>query len=117
MMFKIRKNCLLTLAAVGFGLFFGRSAQAQPYSNAVMALNPVAYLPLTETTPPPYGYYVATNSGSAGASGNGYYQTWYHPVTVGSSNLYYISNNIVHAAGATGDGDLGLQCNYSSGRG
>jgi hypothetical protein len=83
----------------------------------VTALNPVGYWPLSETTPPPLGYYVATNLGSAGAAGNGYYQTWHHPVTVGTSNLYYISNNIARTAGATGDGDQALQCNYSAGRG
>src|SRR5689334_14014737 len=53
------------------------SVRAQSYSNAVMALNPVAYWPLQETTPTPNGYYVATNLGTAGVAGNGYYQTWY----------------------------------------
>src|ERR1051326_5474674 len=79
--------------------------------------NPVGYWPLNETTPPPFAYYVATNLGSAGAFGNGYYQTWYNPVTIGASNVYYISNNIARTTGATGDGDQAMQCNYSAGRG
>jgi len=41
------------------------------YSNAVMALNPVAYWPLEETNQPPSN--LATNLGTAGSAYNGYY--------------------------------------------
>ena len=53
------------------------AALAQNYPNAVLALNPAGYWPLSENTTPPFGYYIATNSGTAGAAANGYYQTWY----------------------------------------
>jgi len=38
------------------------SSHAQSYSNAVMALNPVAYYPLNENTAPPAGISVATTN-------------------------------------------------------
>jgi hypothetical protein len=82
--------------------------QAQTYSNAVQALNPVAYWPLTETTPSSSaGLYVATNSGTLGASGNGYYETWWQPDASGVlTNL----NSIVHVPGALlGDSDVAMQ--------
>lgn len=41
------------------------------YSNAVMALNPVAYWPLEETNQPPLN--VATNLGTAGGAYDGFY--------------------------------------------
>jgi len=88
-------------------------AQAQSaYSNAVMSLNPVAYWPLNETTAPsPDGVYVATNLGSAQASGNGYYETWW---TTNSSSGFALqsTNNIVHSTGGiAGDPtDTALQC-------
>src|ERR1700756_3992540 len=41
------------------------------YSNAVMALNPVAYWPLEETNQPPSN--LATNLGTAGSVYNGFY--------------------------------------------
>src|SRR3954468_10578521 len=63
-------------------------ARAQTYSNAVMALNPVAYWPLQETTQPPFGAYIATNIGIAGAAGNGFYQTWFQPWNTGTNTLY-----------------------------
>lgn len=113
----MRKNIISTLAAAALALTAGTVAQAQTYSNAVMALNPAGYWPLTETAQPPFAYYIATNLGTAGTFGNGCYQTWYHPVTVGISNIYFISNNIARSAGATGDGDQAMQCNYSAGRG
>src|SRR5690242_18088324 len=102
----MRKNTLLSLAAVSLALVAGNTSQAQPYSNAVIALNPVAYWPLTETTPVPFGYYVATNLGTAGAHANGYYQTWYQPSGTG----FYPTNSILHTAGATGDGDTAIVC-------
>ncbi|HXU77109.1 MAG TPA: DUF2341 domain-containing protein [Methylomirabilota bacterium] len=87
------------------------AALAQNYPNAVLALNPAGYWPLSENTTPPFGYYIATNSGTAGAAANGYYQTWYQ----GNGTGFYATNNIVHAAGATGDGDLSMQCNGAPG--
>ena len=85
------------------------SAQAQSYSNAVMALNPAAYWPMTETTAPSSdGQYIATNSGSLGAAGNGYYETWWQ--TNGVSNTLTNMNSIVHIAGAiAGDSDTAMQ--------
>jgi hypothetical protein len=98
---------LLVLTAV-------TGARAQTYSNAVMALNPVAYWPLQETAQPPFGAYIATNIGTAGAAGNGFYQTWFQPWNTGTNTLYYQTNNIQHAAGAIGDGDTALQCTRST---
>src|SRR5438270_8118585 len=96
-------------AAVLTTAFIAVCAHAQSYSNAVMALNPVGYWPLTENVTPPNGYYVAANLGTAGANANGYYQTWFHPL--GTS--FYPSNNIYHVAGATADGDMALRCDGS----
>lgn len=90
-------------------LGLGAAAQAQTYSNAVMALNPVAYWPLNETTQPPSPFsfsIVATNSGSLGAQGNGYYGAWYQP----SGNTWYLTNNITYTNGIAGPGDNGLWC-------
>ncbi len=104
----------VSLAALVFFLVFtaGTIANAQPYSNAVMALNPVGYWPLQETTTPPSGYYVATNLGTAAAAGNGYYQTWYQPSGTG----FFPTNNIIHVAGALGDGDTAMSCNTGVGQ-
>jgi Concanavalin A-like lectin/glucanases superfamily/Immunoglobulin domain/Domain of unknown function (DUF2341) len=93
-------------------LLTGAVLHAQPYSNAVVALNPVGYWPLQETTAPASGYYVATNLGTAGAAGNGYYQTWYQPNGTG----FFPTNNIVHVPGATGDGDMAMSCNTAAGQ-
>ena len=61
----------------------GGVAQAQTYSNAVIALNPaLAYWPLNETIFPP-GAYIATNYGTLGAFGNAYYADFY-PDDLGS---------------------------------
>src|ERR1700743_3198238 len=86
------------------------SSQAQTYSNAVMALNPVAYWPLNETAQPPSGVYIATNLGTAGAAGNGYYETWFQPMNPGTNVIYYQTNNIQHILGPLGDGDMALNC-------
>jgi hypothetical protein len=87
---------------------------ASSYASAVQSLNAAAYWPLDETTPPPAGAYVATNLGTVGAAGNGIYQTWYQRYTVGTSNLYYQTNNIAHVAGAIGDADTALSCTRSA---
>src|SRR6266702_6476189 len=88
----------------------GVSSQAQTYSNAVMALGPAAYWPLAETAQPPFGAYIATNLGTAGANANGFYETWYQPVVSGASTVYYQTNNIQHVAGALSDGDTAMHC-------
>src|ERR1017187_7337386 len=109
------KNTLLIAAAAASLLLAGGTAgRSQTYSNAVVALNPVAYWPLNETTQPPFGAYIATNLGTAGAAANDFYQTWFQRYSVGTSNLYYQTNAIVHVAGAIGDGDTALSCTRSA---
>ena len=77
----MRNKLFLGIAAASLILAAGTAVRAQTvYSNAVMALNPVAYWPLAETVAAPAGLYVATNSGTLGAAGNGYYETWYQPM-------------------------------------
>src|ERR1700753_1217755 len=69
---NMNKRILLCVASVLLTLMAVKEAVAQTYSNAVMALNPVAYWPLTETTQPPFGAYIATNIGTVGTAGNGF---------------------------------------------
>ncbi len=71
------------------------------YSNTVISLNPVAYWPLNETVQPPPAY-VATNSGTLGALGDGYYETWYAPSGNGYTNTMAWTGPV---PGATSDGD------------
>ncbi len=68
-------TAILTLAAVAPS--HGQSA----FSNAVTALNPVAYWPLTESTAPPGSPPVEPNLGSAGAA---YNATYNNNVTFGA---------------------------------
>ena len=103
---NMRKTILLGATLLSFILLAGTTLEAQPYSNAVVALNPVAYWPLTETTQPPAGQYVATNSGTLGAVGNGFYETWWQ--TNGTTQVLFNTNNISHVAGATADGDQAM---------
>src|SRR5664279_6651537 len=110
----MRNKLFLGIAAASLLLAAGTAVRAQTYSNAVMALSPVAYWPLNETTPPPFGAYIATNLGTAGAAGNGFYQTWFQKYSVGYSNLYYQTNIIAHVPGAIGDGDTALSCTRSA---
>jgi hypothetical protein len=71
-------------------LFVAATGHAQSaYSNAVMALNPVAYWPLQENVQPP-AYDTETNIGSLGPVANGY---------------YYSSAAVATNTGAVGDGD------------
>src|SRR5260221_409751 len=103
------KRLFIYAASALLALAGGMTAKAQSaYSNAVMALNPVAYWPLTETTPPPPGNNVATNLGTLGEAGNGLYESWFQ--TFGSSQALLPTNNITHVAGPIADGDLALQC-------
>src|SRR6185312_2836908 len=103
------KRIVVSIGSAVVACLAAVSAQAQSYSNAVMALNPAAYWPMTETTAPSAdGLYIATNSGSLGAAGNGYYETWWQ--TNGVSNTLTNMNSIVHVAGAiSGDSDTAMQ--------
>ncbi|HSU53919.1 MAG TPA: LamG-like jellyroll fold domain-containing protein, partial [Candidatus Dormibacteraeota bacterium] len=101
------KKFLLGAAAASLALLSG-SVQAQTYSNTVMSLGPAAYWPLTETTAPSGGLYIATNLGSLGSTGQGYYETWWQ--TNGATAAMFNSNSIVHVPGAVvGDADQALQ--------
>src|SRR5574340_645054 len=102
----MRKPTFSILALTVLTLLAGSQARAQSYSNAVIALNPVAYWPLTENVAAAPGLYVATNSGTLGAVANGYYETWYQ--TFGSTTLLP-TNVIQHPVGVTQDGDTALQ--------
>ena len=110
----MNKRILVCMASIMLVLMAAREAMAQTYSNAVMALNPVAYWPLTETNQPPAGAYIATNIGTAGAAGNGFYETWFQPLKTSTNVIYYQTNNIQHVAGAIGDGDTALNCTRSA---
>ena len=96
----------------------GSALQAQSsYSTAVTGLNPAGYWPLNETTQPPAPFaqsIIATNLGTAGAAGNGYYGAWYQP----SGTTWYLTNNIQHATNITYqyDGSSGLLCSLLPGQ-
>ena len=102
----MRNKSFLLATAASLLLAAGTSVQSQTYSNAIVALNPVAYWPLAETVAAPAGLYVATNSGTLGAAGNGYYETWYQ--TMGGTTLV-ATNVIQHVAGVTADGNMAMQ--------
>jgi hypothetical protein len=104
----MRKQLPLLVATASLTLLAGVCAQAQSYSNAVVALNPAGYWPLTETAPPSGGLYGATNAGTLGAAGQGYYATWWQ--TNGVSNTFGSMNTIAHIPGAiVGDTDQAMQ--------
>lgn len=101
------KRIVVSIGSSILALTAAFSAQGQTYSNAVQALNPAAYWPLTESTAPSGGLYVATNSGTAGAAGNGYYETWWQ---TNASGVLTNGNSIVHVTGAIpGDSDTAMQ--------
>jgi hypothetical protein len=105
----MNRKTSLSLVAASLSFLGGTGAWAQSYSNTVMALSPAAYWPLSETAQPPTaGLYVATNIGTLGAVGNGYYETWWYTNTA-SARAYVETNDIVHVAGATGDGDTAMK--------
>ncbi|HWD92495.1 MAG TPA: DUF2341 domain-containing protein [Verrucomicrobiae bacterium] len=108
------KRILVSLGSAVLALAAALPTLAQSYSNAVMSLNPVAYWPLNETVQPPFGAYIATNIGTAGAAGNGYYQTWFQPLKTGTNVIYYQTNNVQHIPGPIGDGDMALNCTRSA---
>jgi hypothetical protein len=94
------KKLFVALAAVP-AILAGTSASAQSYSNAVMALSPTAYWPLTESASPPMPLNLsAANLGSIGASANGSYGAWFQP----SGAAWFLTNNIVQTNGITADG-------------
>ncbi len=66
---NLRNPTKITLpVALAIGLCAGAlTVGAQSYSNAVMALNPVLYYPLNDTTPNPNDGF--TNAGTAGSLG------------------------------------------------
>src|SRR5215469_15169277 len=102
------KRIVVSIGSSILALAAAISAQAQTYSNAVHALNPVAYWPLTESAAPSGGLYIATNSGTLGAAGNGYYETWWQ--TNGNPGQLTNGNSIVHIAGAiASDPDTAMQ--------
>lgn len=77
------------------------------YSNAVAALNPVAYWPLDETNQPPAAY-IATNTGTLGAQANAYYGNDYYP----NGSLYNLKTLFTGpVAGPTSDGSQAAQFN------
>ncbi|HEX4264253.1 MAG TPA: DUF2341 domain-containing protein [Verrucomicrobiae bacterium] len=104
------KRIIVSLASAVLAFAATLSTQAQTYSNAVLALNPVAYWPLNEAVQPPFGAYIATNIGTAGTGANGYYQTWFQPLSTGTNVIYYQTNNVQHIVGAIGDSDMALNC-------
>ncbi|HTB85183.1 MAG TPA: DUF2341 domain-containing protein [Candidatus Sulfotelmatobacter sp.] len=103
----MNKRVLISMMVGALALTTRIEAQAQsPYFNAVTNLGPVAYWPLNETTQPPAGQYIATNSGSVGTAGNGYYGSWYGVYT----NSFYATNHIQRVAGPNVASDTALQC-------
>jgi hypothetical protein len=111
----ITKKSLVRGALGVLTLSVALAAQAQTYSNAVMALNPVAYWPLNETAQPPSAFsfsLAASNSGSLGAAGTGYYGAWYQP----SGNQWFLTNNIVYTNGIAGSGDKAIWCQEANGQ-
>lgn len=111
----MRNKTLLSLAAVSLAFIAGNTTQAQPYSNAVIALNPVAYWPLNESTQPPWPIdLTAHNLGSLGSAGNGFYGAWYQP----SGNTWYLTNSIVQSNAVTFpfDGSKAMYCQRAPGQ-
>ena len=110
---SMQKNVFISVVAGFLVLAAGTITRAQTYSNTVMSLNPVGYWPLNETTQPPMPLNLtATNLGSLGAVGDGFYGAWYQP----DGNQWYLTNDIVQTAGATADGDKALNCQFAPGQ-
>lgn len=109
----MQKSTLARLLGIVLILGACVTTWAQTYSNAVMQLNPAGYWPLSETAQPPQVLNLtATNSGSAGAAGNGYYGGWYQP----SGNQWYLTNNIVTEPGPIAGADTALNCQKTQGQ-
>ncbi|HEV2329134.1 MAG TPA: DUF2341 domain-containing protein [Verrucomicrobiae bacterium] len=109
----MQKSTLARLLGIVLILGACVTTWAQNYSNTVMGLNPAGYWPLNETAQPPQVLNLtATNSGSAGAAGDGYYGGWYQP----SGNQWYLTNNIVTEPGPVAGADLALNCQKTQGQ-
>src|SRR5207237_6670174 len=93
----MRKQLFISLATVSLALVSDLTARAD-YSNTLMSLSPppIGYWPLQEQVAPPT--YYATNLGTLGTAANGQYCTWWQSV---NTTNYFLTNNIVHVAGAT----------------
>ncbi|HEX3627073.1 MAG TPA: DUF2341 domain-containing protein, partial [Verrucomicrobiae bacterium] len=103
----MQKSTLARLLGIVLILGACVTTWAQTYSNAVMGLNPAGYWPLNETAQPPQVLdLTATNSGSVGAAGDGYYGAWYQPL----GNQWYLTNNIVMEAGPIAGADQAMNC-------
>lgn len=106
----MKKTSLTSVVTMALALVTGQALQAQSaYFQAVTNLNPIGYWPLNETTQPPSPFsfsLTASNSGSLGALGNGYYGAWYQP----SGNTWYLTNNIALTNGIASTGDNALWC-------
>jgi len=110
----MQKTKLLGLAIASLALAAVTPGQAQPYSNAVVGLNPVAYWPLNETAQPPQPMNItATNMGTAGGA-DGYYGAWYQP----SGASWFLTNNIQRAPAVTApfDGSTAMLCQRAPGQ-
>jgi hypothetical protein len=107
----MRKTSLTGVLTMALALIAGPAAHGQSaYFQAVTNLNPIGYWPLNETTQPPAAFsgfsLTASNSGSLGAPGNGFYGAWYQP----SSNTWFLTNNIFQTNGISGPSDKALWC-------
>jgi hypothetical protein len=102
-----RNNISIILSALIIAAYAVGVRAESSYSRAVMLLNPVAYWTLDETNTPPPAY-MATNSGTLGAMGNGFYNNTYYPN--GTNAGYYQKTFFIGpVAGATSDGDAAAQ--------
>ncbi len=101
---------LACAVAASLALAAGTAVEAQSaYFQAVTNLNPVGYWPLNETAQPPQPFaqsLVASNAGSLGAVGNGYYGAWYQA----SNTTWFLTNNIQRVPAITYplDGSMGM---------
>jgi hypothetical protein len=102
----MRTRQLLGTLAAGLALWAGQSARAD-YASTVLALNPAAYWKLNETAPTPMAD-VATNLGTLGALGNGYY------LGLGGTNLVVRDNTTYGPAPGVFDNDASAVFNGSS---
>ncbi|HZM05718.1 MAG TPA: DUF2341 domain-containing protein [Candidatus Saccharimonadales bacterium] len=114
----MQKTSIRTTLTLAMALLAGQvHSSPSAYFQAVTNLNPAAYWPLNETAQPPAPFansMIATNSGSAGTSANGYYGGWYQP----NGNTWYLTNNVVQTNGITApfDGDQALWCKFQAGQ-
>ncbi|MGH7977862.1 MAG: LamG-like jellyroll fold domain-containing protein, partial [Limisphaerales bacterium] len=107
----MQKNTLGKIVGTLVTLGACATALAQTYSNAVMGLNPAGYWPLNESAQPQQILNLtATNSGTTGAAGDGYYGAWYQQ----SGNQWYLTNNIVTEAGPIAGADVAMNCQHSA---